>query len=147
MKKKVRGQSLLEFSLVAPILVLVLVVISELGYAFIVRHTIIDCIKQTVQSSHFLVGKYNTQAELLDAMQTDLQNSINAHNLPTPTSLTFGLGDSTQYGTAVIVTYSYNPSFRIIGVTPEVITVQSAQILQPGLLKINNPTVPFVATL
>lgn len=141
MKKLNKGQSLLEFSLVAPILILVLVVISELGYAFVVRHTIIDSIKQTVQSSHFMVGKYSTTGELLSAMESELSSYIATHNLPTPTSLTFGIGKSNSHGTAVLVTYSYNPAFRLVGITPEEVHIQSAQILPTGLLKTNAPVI------
>lgn len=142
MKKINKGQNLLEFTLVAPILILVLVVISELGYAFVVRHAIIDCIKQTVQSSQFLVGKYATQQEMLDAMKADLLTVIADHNLPPAEDVTFGIAESNQYGTAVIITYTYRPGIRLIGITPEQISIPSIQVLHSGLLKINSPTVP-----
>ncbi|MGD9580739.1 MAG: TadE family protein [Vampirovibrionia bacterium] len=145
MKKFSKGQSLLEFALVAPILVLILVVISELGYTFVVRHTIIDGIKQTVLSSHSLIGKYSTTQELLDAMKANMNTYVSTHNLPTPVKLDFGVGTSNAYGTAVIIPYTYKPAFRLIGITPEQVTIQSSQVLQSGLLKINAPTVPSVA--
>ncbi|MEW5821867.1 MAG: TadE family protein [Cyanobacteriota bacterium] len=147
MKKINKGQSLLEFSLVAPVLVMILVVISELGYAFVVRHTIIDSIKQTVQSSHYMVGKYTTTADLLAAMEKDLKSYIQNHNLPAATKLGFAVGSSNDYGTAVLVTYSYNPAFRLIGITPEEVTIQSAQILPPSLLKVNSPTITSTPSL
>ena len=139
MEKRNKGQSLLEFSLVAPILVLVLVVISELGYAFVVRHTIIDSIKQTVQSSHFQIGKHSTQQEFLTQMQKDLTDYIAIHNIPPPEKVSFGIGSTNSHGTALIVSYTYKPAFRLTGITPNKVTIKSAQILQPGLLKTNNP--------
>lgn len=145
MKKKNKGQSLLEFALVAPILVLILVVISELGYTFVIRHTIIDGIKQTVLSSHSMVGKYTTNQEILDTMKSNMQTYVQTHNLPTPVKMDFGVGTSNAYGTAIIVSYTYEPAFRLIGITPEKVTLQSSQVVQPGLLKVNVPTVPSVA--
>lgn len=145
MKKKNKGQSLLEFALVAPILVLILVVISELGYTFVVRHTIIDGIKQTVLSSHNLVGKHTTPQAILDSMKANMTTYVQTHNLPTPVKLDFGVGSSNAYGTAIIISYTYKPAFRLVGITPEEVTIQSSQVLQPGLLKVNAPTVPSVA--
>jgi hypothetical protein len=147
MKRRNKGQNLLEFALVAPILILVLVVISELGYTFVVRHTIIDSIKQTVASSQFNVGKFTSTEQMLSTMKTELEAFIDTHNLPTPEDITFGVAGENAYGTAVIISYSYRPGFRLVGITPEVITVQSVQVVQPALLKINNPTVPFVPSL
>lgn len=144
MNRLKKGQSLLEFSLVAPVLILVLVVISELGYAFVVRHTIIDSIKQTVQSSHYLVGKHPTTAELLTAMQSDLNGYIQTHNLPAPVKVSFGVGKSNSYGAAVLVSYTYKPAFRLIGITPEEVTIKSSQILPPGLLQVNKPVLTVV---
>lgn len=144
MKRLKKGQSLLEFSLVAPVLVLVLVVISELGYAFVVRHTIIDSIKQTVQSSHYLVGKHTKTPELLSAMKADLNNYISTHNLPAPVEVVFGVGDKNAYGSTVLVSYTYKPAFRLLGITPDKVTIQSSQVLPPGLLQVNKPDMSVV---
>jgi hypothetical protein len=146
-RRKPRGQNLIEFTLVAPILIMVLVVISELGYAFVVRHTIIDSIKQTVQSAQFRVGKHSSEAEMLAAMKQDMQGFIKTHNLPDPISLEFGVVGQSQYGTVLVVSYVYKPGFRLIGITPERIAIQSTQVVQPAFIKPNNPTVPYVPSL
>lgn len=147
MKHKSLGQNLVEFALVTPILLMILVVISEFGYTFMVKHTIIDSMKQTVKSSEYSVGRVSSEAELLGQMKTYLLEYINSHNLPTPVDLSLALGNSNQYGTAITITYTYNPSFRIMGITPEQITIKSTQVLQNGLVKTNNPTVPYVSAL
>lgn len=147
MKKKESGQSLIEFALVLPILVIMIIIISELGYSFIIQQTITDGIKKVVLSSHFNVGKYTSTSNLLTAMKSDLQTFINTHNLPPADSLDLTLGNSNNYGTPVYITYTYRPGFRLIGIIPERISISSAQIVQTGFVKINNPTVSAITSI
>lgn len=153
--KYIKGQELVEFALILPVMIVILVVISELGFAWVLKGNVADSVKSAVQQMQTIAGQ-NT-ATATNTLQTNIKNYLISHNIPNANSLTVNLSDPTASDyTTVAVNYTYNPIFTLpnffgIQVLPTSITMNSYQIINSAILRANNfatgdSTVPVFAT-
>jgi hypothetical protein len=143
--KKIReftGQELVEFALILPLMLVILVGIAEMGFMWTLRGTVADAVKSSIQRLHDIAGSDagTVQATLQDRMTHYLQT----HGVPNATSLIVEMSDpnASDY-TNIIVSYSYNPTFTLpnffgIQLLPTTVTMSSQQVVSSALLRPNN---------
>lgn len=140
--KKMKGQELVEFALILPIMILILVAIAELGFVWTLRGTVGDAVKSSVQQMQLIAGLSPAQAQ--GVLQTNIKNYIVNHGLPNADSVQVTLSDpNASEHTVVSVQYQYNPSFTLpnffgVQILPDTFTLTSTQVINSAVIQPNN---------
>lgn len=146
MKKMTRckGQELVEFALILPVMLVVLVAIAELGFMWTLRGTVSDAVKSSVQQMQLIAGMDQTNAANL--LQTNIQTYLTNHGVPNAGSVQVTLADDANNNTVVSVTYEYNPTFTLpnffgIQLLPDTMRMGSSQVINSAIFGPNNYSV------
>lgn len=152
MRKNKKAQQLVEFVLVAPVLIVILVVIVELGYAINTKITLAEAIKASVAITNQLYNQSSTESQkeetIRNSIENYLKNYFDSHNLPDSDSISVILTRASGSQTAIVTAkYSYKPVFvlpNILGNTiiPAKYTFSSSQVISESLLSastLNSP--------
>lgn len=137
-----KGQELVEFALILPVMVVILVAISEMGFMWTLRGTVSDAVKSAVQQMQTIAGTDVATAET--TLQTNIRNYLTNHGVPNANSVTVNLSDPTASNyTTVNVRYTYNPTFTLpnffgIQILPDSLTMGSSQVINSAILRQNN---------
>jgi len=146
--KTQKGQQLVEFALVAPILIFVLMIIIQLGHLFVLRNTLSSATRAAlIQVS----TKYNnltetTLANKTTKMESELYNAIDdyldEHNIPNSSDMQVKIATNTNNISMVYVTYMYK---LIVPFLPNLteIPLQAVQVIDNNYLQVNNFSSPF----
>lgn len=144
MKKNRKAQQLVEFVLVAPVLIMILVVIVEVGYAINTKISLGESIKLSIPALNQLYNQTSSKEIKLETMRASLEESMknyfDSHNLPNSDSIKVSIVDPTNSFTAVVTaTYSYEPIFTLpnlfdIQIIPDSYNFSSSQVISKSLL-------------
>ncbi|MEI7475673.1 MAG: TadE family protein [bacterium] len=144
MKKSRKAQQLVEFVLVAPVIMAILVVIVEIGYAINTKISLGESIKSSIPALNQLYNQSNTEAAKLELVRSTLETSIkgyfDSHNLPNSDSISVSITEPANSQTAVVTAiYSYEPVFKLPNLfnsqlIPDKYTFSSSQVISKSLL-------------
>jgi len=143
--KNRRGQQIIEFALVAPILLIFIFIVVEMGAAINARVSVAEAVKMSLVE----VNKLNNLDGNTTAKITTVENFITAkviqyllnHNIPNSGSITVKAVYRPTDNTAFVgVTYEYVPYFLISGLAGNSISTinfSSTQVINPNIFKPN----------
>jgi hypothetical protein len=142
--RKLKGQELVEFALILPIMLVILVAIAEMGFMWTLRGTVADAVKSSVQQMQTIAGTDLATAEA--TLEANIRNYLVTHGVPNASSLDVTLSDpnASDY-TTVSVSYSYNPTFTLpnffgIQLLPSTVAMGSSQVINSAVLRNNDYT-------
>jgi Flp pilus assembly protein TadG len=137
-----KGQELVEFALILPVMVVILIAIAEMGFMWTLRGTVSDAVKASVQQMQNIAGTDVGTAQ--GTLTNYIQNYLTNHGVPNASSVNVTLSDpdASDY-TTVQVTYSYNPTFTLpnffgIQLLPDTVTMGSTQVINSAVIRSNN---------
>ena len=140
-----KAQQLVEFALVLPILMIIVMVIIELGFAINARITLADAIKMSIgqinQSYNSADNQTTKQALLENSLTNTMVNYFSLHNMPYANTINVQIlpGSSGSQTSLVVANYTYTPIFtlpNIFGgqIIPSNLTFSSFQVVNNALL-------------
>lgn len=142
-----RGQHLVEFALVLPIIVIILLIIIEYGYAIVARNTLGEAVKVSVAKLNRIAdmpGDNTTKVSRIEnELTVNIQDYFRNHDMLYDGTVTVSITQQAGSATSlVLVTYKYFPSFtlpRVLtgDIIPDEITVTSSQAVNASLLSPN----------
>ena len=144
-----KAQQLVEFAFVLPIVLAILLVIIELGFAINARITLAEAVKMSVAQVNQLYDLSDNattkQTDIQNSLTNSMQNYFSNHNLPYSNNITVKLipGTNGSQTSIVVANYTYYPVFLLpnffgITIIPTSIPMSSFQIVNNNLLLANN---------
>lgn len=138
--RRLKGQELVEFALILPVMVVILVAIAEMGFMWTLRGTVSDAVKSSVQQMQLIAGQ--TEGGASTILETNIKNYLQNHGVPNAGSVQVTLNTSGE-NTAVNVTYKYKPTFTLpnfFGITllPDEMVMGSSQVINSAIFGPNN---------
>lgn len=135
-----KGQELVEFALILPVMLVILVAIAEMGFMWTLRGTVSDAVKSSVQQMQLIAGQ--TEAGASTILESNIKNYLQNHGVPNAGSVKVAL-NNTGDNTAVNVTYKYKPTFTLpnfFGITllPDEMIMGSSQVINSAIFGPNN---------
>ncbi|MEW5822084.1 MAG: TadE family protein [Cyanobacteriota bacterium] len=139
-RKCFKGQELVEFALILPVMLVILVAIAEMGFMWTLRGTVSDAVKSSVQQMQLIAGMDQTTAS--STLRTNIETYLANHGVPNASSVQVTL-DSIGENTTVNVTYEYNPTFTLpnffgIQLLPDTMKMGSSQVINTAIFGPNN---------
>ncbi len=148
MKTNKKAQQLVEFALVLPIIIVVLVIIVEFGYIINARISLSESVKLSMIKVNQLYSQPGNdaakEAAIITSIQDDLKTYFDDQGLPYSDSLAVTIEKVPNSLTSVIrVNYVYKPFFSLTNffgsdIIPTEYTFTSTQIVNDVLLRANN---------
>jgi len=137
-----KAQQLVEFALVAPILILFLLLIMEFGYVITIRNVLSEGAKESLM---LVNNKFNnltgTAAAKKSAMETELKNSmedyLETHNIANASNVAVTVTTNATGVSFVTFTYMYTMILTLIPNLPA-IAIQTSQIINTQMLEEND---------
>ncbi|OGH98446.1 MAG: hypothetical protein A2104_09950 [Candidatus Melainabacteria bacterium GWF2_32_7] len=139
-----RGQHLVEFALILPIIVIILLILIEYGYAIVARNTLAEAVKMCIPKLSeiaYMPGDETSKVTRIENELTlNLQNYFKTHNMMYDGTLEVNIvKDLVSQVSIINVTYRYFPAFtlpRILtgDIIPNEIVLHSAQAVNTSLL-------------
>lgn len=120
-KNKIRSkkaQQLVEFALVAPIFLTIVVLIIELGFAINTRETIAEAVKSSVMQSNELSNQTGSDSVKKESIRSAIEENIKTyasdHGIPNSSSVRVEIIDISGSDKAVVMAYyTYKPYFSL----------------------------------
>lgn len=111
--KRKNAQQLIEFAFIAPILILIMFIIMEFGYALTIRNTVSEGMKAALLE----VNKLNNLTGTATDKKNYIENSIytktlfylSTHNIPNATNVKININTDANGVSVVTATYVYKP--------------------------------------
>ena len=153
-----KAQQLVEFVLILPIILVILLVILELGFAINARITLAEAVKISVGKINQLYqmpgnATATKQAQIEYSLTNLMQNYFNLHNMPYADNMTVKIlpGTGTSQTSLVVANYIYYPVFILPNffgtkIIPTSIPMSSFQTVNNALLNGNNYTSSYFST-
>ncbi|EKE02948.1 MAG: hypothetical protein ACD_20C00302G0009 [uncultured bacterium] len=142
-----RGQHLVEFALILPIIVIILLIIIEYGYAIVARNTLSEAVKMTVSRLNRIADMPGDNTTKVSRIENEItiavQDYFKKHDMLYDGTVNVTVTQQSGSETAlVLATYRYFPAFTLPRVLtgdliPEEITVTSSQAVNANLLNPN----------
>lgn len=138
--RNLKGQELVEFALILPVMLVILVAIAEMGFMWTLRGTVSDAVKSSVQQMQLIAGQ--TEAGASTILENNIKNYLQNHGVPNAGSVQVALNNAGD-NTAVNVTYKYKPTFTLpnfFGITllPDEMVMGSSQVINSAIFGPNN---------
>lgn len=140
-----KAQQLVEFALIAPIILGLIIFIIELGYSINIRSQLTDAVRVSIaEASRIYNGQFSDtsskMASFEQGLEEEIKNYIINHGLPFEDSVDVELvGISGANKTAVLLKYKYSPFFTLpFGIVPNSYQFVTTQIVSNSLLKAND---------
>jgi Flp pilus assembly protein TadG len=148
LKKRRKAQQLVEFAIMLPSLMILLLIILEFGYAVYVRGILADATRVSLIKVNQLYNTAGNDEEKLDQIKAQIRQYIDDYlyknNIPYSGSVTVNIADVSGTNISVVtVKYIYYPSFilpDILGgsLIPKKIGIFSSQVVNTALIKANS---------
>ncbi len=148
MKTNKKAQQLVEFALILPIIIIVLVVIVEFGYIINARISLSESVKLSMIKVNQLYSQpgddTTKQAAIMTSIEDDLKTYFDDQGLPYSDSLAVTIERIPNSLTSIIrVNYVYKPFFSLANffgseIIPTEYTFTSTQVVNDVLLQANN---------
>lgn len=135
-----KGQELVEFALILPVMLVILVAIAEMGFMWTLRGTVSDAVKSSVQQMQLIAGM--TEGDASNLLRDNIKSYLENHGVPNAGSVAVTLNTIGE-NTTVNVSYQYNPTFTLpnffgIQLLPDTMTMGSSQVINSAIFGPNN---------
>lgn len=148
MRARKKAQQLVEFVLILPVLLMVLVVIIETGFAINARITLSEAVKMSMAEVSQLAGQTGNETNktnyIKNQLNTDLISYFNSHNIPYANTMNVKIGNVTGTNLALVsASYNYSPTFtlpNLLGaqIIPSKYSLRSQQLINKALISDNS---------
>ena len=137
-----KGQELVEFALILPIMVVILVAIAEMGFMWTLRGTVSDAVKSSVQQMQVIAG--TTEANASATLRNNIETYLTNHGVPNASNVQVILKTNGE-NTTVNVLYTYSPTFTLpnffgINLLPDNVRMSSTQVVNSAVFGLNTYT-------
>jgi len=143
--KKRKAQQLVEFAIVLPILMVILLLIIETGFAVYTKTCLSEAVKMSLFQVNTLYKFWGDEDQKKNNISIQIENNIKDyftnHNIPYSGSIKASIEKIPGSTTSLLkVTYDYYPIFRLPNIfnneiIPEKFTFSSAQVINNTLIE------------
>jgi len=152
MYKYKKAQQLVEFVVVAPIIIVIFIFIVEIGFTINAKIALSEAVRYSLIKVNQMADDSVTDIET--ALENSIKSYLSSHYLPNSSSITVDIitpsAGSSEETAVVKVNYKYLPFFTLFdslgnSIIPSELDFSSYQIVNYALLKQNTPSSVFTS--